>query len=130
MWFLAGGCKEDLALVAVGKTKKGLMWLALIAINLVYACTYICMKMASAHASLSGPYLVWILGAIGVMGIYAVLWQQILARTPLSTAYMYKGTSLVFVLLFSALLFGESITITNVIGSTIIVAGIILFAKA
>lgn len=130
MRVLAGVSNKDLALVAVGKTKLGLMWLALIGINLVYACTYICMKMASFHAFLSAPYLLWILGAVGVMGVYAVLWQQVLARVPLSTAYMFKGTSLIFVLLLSALLFHEGITWQNVIGSVIIVSGIILYAKS
>ncbi len=102
----------------------------LIGVNLVYACTSIFTKMASRQEMLSWPYLLWIAGAIMVMGLYALLWQQIITRMPVSTAYMFKGTSLVFVLLFSALLFGEMITITNIIGSMIIVLGIILFAKA
>ena len=79
---------------------------------------------------LSWPYLLWIAGAIGVMGVYALLWQQVIARMPLSTAYMFKGTSLIFVLLFSAMLFGEAITLNNVIGAVVIFIGIILFAKA
>lgn len=130
MRVLAGVGQEDLALVAVEKKKQGLMWLALIGINLVYACTYICMKMASPYTFLSAPYLLWIMGAIGVMGVYAVLWQQVLARVPLSIAYMFKGTSLIFVILLSALLFQEGITWQNVIGSAIIVSGIILYAKS
>lgn len=86
--------------------------------------------MASRQEMLSWPYLLWIMGAVGVMGVYALLWQQVIAKMPLSTAYMFKGTSLVFVLLFSALLFGEAITMNNVIGSVIIILGIVLFAKA
>ena len=130
MRILAGVGDKDLALVVVGKNKNWTMWLALIGINLVYACTYMCMKMASPHVFLSTPYILWILGAVGVMGVYAVLWQQVLARVPLSTAYMFKGTSLVFVLLLSALLFQEGITWQNVLGSLIIVSGIILYAKS
>ena len=103
---------------------------ALVGVNLVYACTSICTKMASRQEMLSWPYLFWIAGAIGVMGVYALLWQQVIARMPLSTAYMFKGTSLIFVLLFSALLFGEVITLKNVIGAAIIIIGIILFSKA
>ena len=103
---------------------------ALVGVNLVYACTSICTKMASRQEMLSWPYLFWIAGAIGVMGVYALLWQQVIARMPLSTAYMFKGTSLIFVLLFSALLFGEVITLNNVIGAAIIIIGIILFSKA
>ena len=106
------------------------MWLALIGVNLIYACTYICMKMASPHEFLSVPYVFWMVGAVGVMGVYAVLWQQILTRVPLSTAYMFKGTSLIFVLLLSALLLDEGISWQNVLGSVIIVSGIILYAKS
>ena len=129
MRVLAGVGNKDMALVAVEKTHKGWMWLALIGINLIYACTYICMKMASGFEFLSSPYVLWTFGAVAIMGIYALLWQQILSRTSLSTAYMFKGTSLIFVLLLSALLFGEGITMKNIIGSVIIVSGILLYAQ-
>ena len=108
---------------------KGL-FLGLIGVNLVYACTSIFTKMASRQELMSWPYLLWIVGAIVVMGVYALLWQQVIKRMPLSTAYMFKGTSLVFVLLISALLFGEAITLNNLIGSAIIIVGIVLFAKS
>lgn len=106
------------------------IYLALIGVNLVYACTSIFTKMASRQEILSWPYLLWIAGAVGVMGLYALLWQQVIARMPLSTAYMFKGTSLIFVLLISALLFGETITTNNLIGSAIIITGIVLYAKS
>lgn len=105
-------------------------YLALIGVNFIYACTSICTKMASRKEMLSWPYLLWIAGAIGVMGLYALLWQQVIARMPLSTAYMYKGTSLIFILLISAMLFDEAITTNNLIGSAIIIVGIVLYAKA
>lgn len=111
-------------------TRSFKTYLALIGVNLVYACTSIFTKMASQQEMLSLPYLLWIAGAVGVMGVYAILWQQVISRMPLSTAYMFKGTSLIFVLLISALLFGEVITANNVIGSAIIITGIVLFAKA
>lgn len=111
-------------------TKHFQRYLALVGVNLVYACTSIFTKMASRQEILSWPYLLWIACAIGVMGLYALLWQQVIAKMLLSTAYMFKGTSLIFVLLFSALLFGEAITLNNLIGSAIIIAGIVLYAKA
>lgn len=104
-------------------------YIALIGVNLIYSCTSICTKMASRQEMLSWPYLFWIAGAIGVMGIYALLWQQVIKRMPISTAYMFKGMSLVFVLLFSSLLFGEAITLNNIIGTVIIIFGIVLFSK-
>ena len=129
MWILAGVGNEDLALVVVVKDKSWAKWLVLVGINLIYACTYICMKKASGFEFLSSSYVLWTLGAVAIMGVYALLWQQVLAKTPLSTAYMFKGTSLIFVLLLSALLFGEGITMKNIIGSAIIISGIILYAR-
>lgn len=118
-----------LALVAVRKGNIWAKWLALIGINFIYACTYICMKEASAQAFMSFPFLLWIIGAICIMGLYALLWQQILVKIPLSSAYVFKGTCLIFVLLLSAILFNESITATNAFGTVMIILGIVLYAK-
>ena len=104
--------------------------LLLISVNLIYACAGICTKMASRYEMLSWPYLLWMAGAIGVIGVYAILWQQIITRIPISTAYMFKGTGLIFGLLFSHLLFSEQITVYNIIGAAIIITGIALFSKA
>ena len=101
----------------------------LIGINLLYACVGICTKMAAMSEPLSWPYLLWFIGAVGIIGAYAVLWQQVLRRVELSTAYMFKGTTLIFTMLIAALLFGESITVMNIIGSVIIVTGITLLAR-
>ena len=105
-------------------------FLSLVGVNLIYACTTIFTKMSSRQEMMSWPYLLWVAGAVIVMGVYAVLWQQVIKRMPLSTAYMFKGTSLIFILLISVLLFGEAITLNNIIGSAIIIIGIVLFSKA
>lgn len=113
-----------------GHSRHALLYIGLIGVNLIYACTSICTKMASQQEMLSWAYLLWIAGAVAVIGLYALLWQQVIARMPLSTAYMFKGTSLIFVLMISALLFDETITTNNLIGSAIIIAGIVLYAKS
>ena len=101
----------------------------LIAINFLYACTGICTKMASLCEPLSWSYLLWFGGAVTIIGAYALLWQQVLRHIDLSTAYMFKGTTLIFTMLIAALLFGETITVPNIIGSIIIVTGITLLAR-
>lgn len=101
----------------------------LVAVNLLYACVSIFTKYASQQDFMSMAYCLGIAGAIGVMGIYAICWQQILKRVKLSTAYMFKGTSLIFIMLFAFALFGEPITLMNIIGALVIIAGITLFAK-
>ena len=103
---------------------------ALIGVNMLYACVGICTKMASLQEFLSWQYLLWFGGAVAILGLYAILWQQILRRVELSMAYMFKGTTLIFTMLIAALLFGESITLPNIIGSIIIITGITLLARS
>ena len=98
--------------------------------NLIYASTGFFTKMASRQEMLSWPYLMWLAGAIGVMGVYALLWQQVLKRIEMSLAYMFKGTSMIFGLLIAWSIFGEQITLNNIIGAAIIIVGIALFAKS
>jgi len=105
-------------------------YLSLIGINLIYACTAIFTKSASLHQFLSLPYILCLVGAVGVMGVYALLWQQVIKRMPIAEAYMFKGTSLIFVLLLSALIFGEAITLTNIIGAIVIIVGIVIYARS
>jgi drug/metabolite transporter (DMT)-like permease len=68
--------------------------------------------------------------AVVILGIYALLWQQIIKRMPVSDAYMFKGMSLIFVMLLSHFIFGEIITLYNGIGAIVIIGGIALFAKS
>ena len=110
--------------------KKGIaLVLALIGVNLIYACVSIFTKLASGQEWMSGGYMLYIAGAFGIIGIYAILWQQILTKVPLSTAYMFKGTSLIFVLLISFFLFGEKMTWNNLLGAALIITGIVLYSK-
>ncbi len=101
----------------------------LVGVNILYALVGIFTKFASQHEFLSGLYFVGLLGAVLMLGTYAVCWQQILKRVELSTAYMFKGTSLIFVMLLAFALFDEQITLMNIIGAVVIIAGITLFAK-
>ncbi len=103
---------------------------ALIGINMLYACVGICTKMASQQEMMSWSYLLWFAGAVGIIGIYAILWQQVLRRIDVSIAYMFKGTTLIFTMCIAALLFGEPISVMNIIGSVIIVTGIVLLARS
>lgn len=104
--------------------------LILVSVNIIYAFVGIFTKYASQHEFLSWQYCIGLCGAIGVMGAYAICWQQILRRIELSTAYMFKGTSLIFVMLLAYTIFGEHITLHNMIGAVVIGMGILLYAKS
>lgn len=104
--------------------------ISLITVNLLYAIVLILNRMASIYAPLSLGYILLLSISVVVLAIYALSWQQIIKKMPISNAYMFKGTSIVFVLLLSAVFFDEVITWQNIVGSIIIILGIALFAKA
>lgn len=64
--------------------------------------------------------------ALGVIGIYAVLWQMVLKRVPLSAAYMMKSVTVIYGMMIASQLFGEHISIKNLAGCALIIAGIAL----
>ena len=102
---------------------------SLVGVNLLYACVTLFTKYASQQEMGSVAYCLGLAGAIGVMSAYAICWQQILKRVELSTAYMFKGTSLIFIMLFAFALFGEQITLMNIVGAAVIIIGITLYAR-
>ncbi|MBR2618024.1 MAG: EamA family transporter [Paludibacteraceae bacterium] len=103
--------------------------ISLIIVNLLYAIVLILNRFASIYAPLSLGYILLLGVSVIVLAIYAISWQQIIKRMPISDAYMFKGTSIVFVLLLTACFFEEIITWQNIVGSILIILGIALFAK-
>ena len=102
----------------------------LLLVNLLFSTVSIAMKYTSGQELLSIKYFIGLGVVILMLGTYAIVWQQILKRVNITLAYIFKGTGVIYVLLYSVFLFGESITIWNILGTTIIVTGIVLFVKS
>lgn len=101
-------------------------YLFLLILSLLYSFITIVMKETSSYPQMSVRWVVGYAGVLFLFFIYALLWQQVLKKVTLVTAYAFKGTCIIFTLLFSMMIFGEVITVNNVIGSLAIIAGIIL----
>lgn len=102
----------------------------LLLVYLFYSTVSIATKFTSLQEFFSLRYFLGLSVVVAMLGVYAVIWQQVLKRIELTTAYMFKGISLIFVLMFSALIFNETITVWNIAGASLIVGGIVLFAKS
>lgn len=61
---------------------------------------------------------------IVILVVYGVIWQQIMKRFDLSIAYANKAAAIFWSMLWAVFFFKETITVANVLGSIIIVAGI------
>lgn len=102
----------------------------LLFVNLLFSTVSIVVKYTSMQEIFSFKYLIGIGVIVLLLGSYAVVWQQILKRVNITLAYMFKATGIIYVLLYSVLLFGETLTVWNVIGAAAIVVGILLFVKS
>ena len=83
-------------------------------------------KFASAYDFLSFPFIALYGVEIAILGIYAIIWQQIIKRVDLSIAYTNRSMSLMWSMIWSFFLFHEAITIQNVVGSMIIIVGVMI----
>lgn len=64
------------------------------------------------------------------MFVYAILWQQILKRMPLTVAYSNRPVSLVWGLLWGFVLFQETVTWNMLLGAAVIFAGIYIMVTS
>lgn len=94
-----------------------------------YSVTSILSKAASSYPFLSGGYILCFVGIFFALGTYAILWQQIIKRFKPSVGYSNKSVSLIWTIIFSALIFGERITTYNIVGAVFIILGVIMVAQ-
>lgn len=97
---------------------------------MVFSVSGIFSKLASAEAFLSVKWCLCYGGVIMLLGIYAVGWQQIIKRMPLTAAYANKAVTTVWGLVWGVLFFKERVTFGKIIGVILVVAGVALFGIA
>lgn len=110
------------------QVRHALFVLLLLATFFIYSLESVFSKIASTYEPLSIPYLFYFGCVISVLGIYAVLWQVILKLMPLNIAFPYKSISIIYILLFSSLVFNESVTVNNIVGAGLIIIGLIVLS--
>lgn len=120
--------------------KKKMQWkdfLMLQIVFLIYSFTSLTQKLASSFLpkdakSTEGwvqQLFNWklILSAglvVLLLGVYALLWQQVIKRFELSVAYANKAITLLWALVWGIFIFHEEITPWKVIGILLVMAGI------
>ncbi len=93
---------------------------------LVFSASMIFSKYCSMQPFLSFRYILFFGLQVFCLGIFAIVWQMVLKQIPLSIAYANKGITIVWGMLIGYFLFQEKITLMNVIGVLIIIAGIVV----
>lgn len=97
---------------------------------MVYSTSGILSKLAAGVEFLSPEFCVLYGGVLCLLGLYAIGWQQILKRLPLTTAFSNKAVTIVWGIVWGALFFCEPITLPKALGAILIIAGVVLFSRA
>lgn len=104
--------------------------LALHLLLMLYSCSGILSKLAAGVPFLSWQFIACYGAMIAILGIYAIGWQQIIKRMPLTSAYANRAVTVIWGIIWGALLFHEQVTFQKVAGALIVLAGVALFALA
>ena len=93
---------------------------------LIYSINSIVAKFASAQESFGFTFIAFYCLEVLILGVYAILWQQIIKKFELSVAYANKAITLLWALIWGILIFKEQITVGKVIGILLVMAGIFI----
>lgn len=83
-------------------------------------------KLASKQPFLSLKFILCYGALLLIMFVYAIGWQQIIKRLPLTMAYANRAITIVWGIIWGFLFFNEKLNLGKVIGTVIVIAGVLL----
>ena len=92
----------------------------------IYTLSGVAAKGAVGHEMLSWQFIFFYGLEMAILGVYAILWQQMIKRFDLSVAYANRSMAVLWSLVWAVVFFHEKITVNNVLGVLIVLAGTIL----
>lgn len=92
----------------------------------VYTISGVMSKNASASKGDPVRFLFFFGMEFVILGIYALLWQQIIKRFELSVAYANRSMSVLWSMVWAVVFFHDTITLHNMIGVLLVVTGTII----
>ncbi len=99
-------------------------------IILLYSLSAICSKAAGTKPFMSMEFILYYGAVIILLGIYAICWQQIIKKLPLTTAFSNKAVTVVWGILFGIIFFAEKISIGKIVGAILVIVGVVLYSLA
>ncbi len=92
----------------------------------IFSFTGVFLKFSANYEFLSLGYFFMCAVAVFFSGVYAIIWQLLLKRIPLQLAYSTRSSTTIWNLVWATLIFAEDVTISMLIGTILIVAGVII----
>lgn len=108
------------------KKSSVLLFVSLHLLLAEYSFSGVCSKMASMQDPFSFAFLFYYGCAVTLLGIYAILWQQILKRMQLTVAFCNKSVTIIWGMVWGRLLFNEPVSVNMMVGAIGVLAGVCL----
>lgn len=90
----------------------------------------VCGKLAAGAPAMSVRFFLCYGGMLVILFGYALAWQRLIARIPLSTAFAHRAMTVVWGVAWGITFFGETVRPMQWIGIAMIAGGIVLYAQA
>ena len=100
--------------------------LILQAVIVIYTLSSVMAKLASGQEPFSARFLFFYLMELVILGIYALLWQQMIKKFELSVAYTNRAMALLWSMLWAVVLFHDRVTVKNIVGVGLVIAGTLI----
>ena len=100
--------------------------LILQAVIVIYTLSSVMAKLASGQEAFSAPFLLFYLAELMILGVYAILWQQMIKKFELSVAYTNRAMALLWSMLWAVVLFHDRVTVKNIIGVALVIVGTLI----
>ena len=97
---------------------------------MIYSMSGICSKLAAGQKFLSFKCCLYYGLIIVLLGFYAIGWQQIIKRMPLTVAFANKAVTVAWGIVWGFIFFNEAITPGKVVGAVLVIVGILVYAIA
>lgn len=111
-----------------GEVKKTtLLDIVLLEVSVVvYSLSTVAANMASKQEFLSLKYILFFGLDFFILGVYAILWQQVIKKFQLSIAYANKASTLLWSMLWNFIIFSQGITPCKVAGVLLVMVGVVV----
>lgn len=100
--------------------------LILQAVVVIYTLSSVVAKFATKEELFSFSFFLFYGLEILILGVYAVLWQQMIKRFDLSIAYANRAMALLWSALWAVVLFRENLEPKQIVGIALVILGTVI----
>ena len=109
--------------------KKILLYVSLHFLLMFYSLSGVLCKKAAGTIMFSFDFFVYYGIVILLLGIYAIGWQQIIKRLPLTIAFSNRAVCVIWGIIWGIVIFKETINIWKVVGAVIVMIGVAIYSR-